>query len=446
MTPYDIILKKRKGLELSFDELEFFVNGFDKGDIFDYQMSAFLMAAFLNGLNSRETSYFTKTIQNTGTTLDLREIGDKIVDKHSTGGVGDKTTLVLVPLLGASGIKVAKISGRGLGHTGGTIDKLESIAGFCPFLSNEEFIENIKRSGVSIISQTEELAPVEKKIYALRDVTATVDSIPFIASSIMSKKLAAGTDIIALDVKVGKGAFMKTKNEAKALAQEMVNIGKNYNKDIFAVISDMDQPLGNTVGNALEIKETIETLKGNGPSDLTELCLILGSHTLFKTGIVSDIEEGKELLRLKMQNGEAIKKFRELILNQLKGVNRKNINFEEYLPSSEKVFCLASEEEGIISEIDALKLGKSAVLLGAGRKTKEDNIDRSVGLKLLKKRGDYVFKGDDLVKIYYNDSSVMLDLELIVDDIKKSYNIISSSQWEITNQAQKSPLVYDVIE
>ncbi len=438
MTPDEIILKKRQGRELSSEELDFIVGGFNNGEIPDYQMSAFLMAAFLQGLSSIETSHLTKAIVNTGKVLNLDEIKDVVVDKHSTGGVGDKTTLVLAPLLAACGIKVAKLSGRGLGHTGGTIDKLESFEGYKSNLSTNEFLSVIKDIGMSIISQTADLAPADKKIYALRDVTATVDSIPLIASSIMSKKLAAGTDIIALDIKVGKGAFMKEIKEAKKLAWEMIKIGETFDKKIIAVISDMNQPLGKTVGNALEVREALFTLSGKGPADLNELCLTIGSHILKSAKIVNEVSEGRELLYCKIKNGEALSKFEEFLFRQ--GVKTTNSK----LPESERCCYVTSNYEGYVSCLDSEIIGKSSVLLGAGRKNKEDDIDRSVGIELLKKRGDHVKIEEPLVKLHYNVGSLLENFNIIINNILSSYEIISEKNWQ-ENKKEDLPLIYDIL-
>ncbi|UMZ73923.1 thymidine phosphorylase [Natranaerofaba carboxydovora] len=440
MTPYDVIFKKRMGEKLSLEELDFIVNGYNKGTIPDYQMAAFLMAAFLKGLSSKETSDLTHAIIKTGTILNLDEVEGIVVDKHSTGGVGDKTSLVLAPLLSSCGLKVAKISGRGLGHTGGTIDKLESVSGFEANLTNDEFIRAINEVGMSIIGQTEKLAPADKKIYALRDVTATVDSIPLIASSIMSKKIAAGTDIIALDIKVGKGAFMKELDKAKELAKEMISIGKSFDKKVFAVISDMNQPLGNTIGNALEVKEAVQTLEGKGPLDLQELCLTIGSYILKEADKVKDVLEGRKILLTKLKEKEGLKKFEEFFLKQ--GVSYCSNIFE--LPESETYCYVKSNLEGYISWLDSETIGKASVLLGAGRRSKEDDIDPAVGIELLKKRGDFVAKEEPVFKIHYNTSSLLVDLETIQDRLVSSYEIISQDEWARKNK-EEIPLIYDIL-
>ena len=316
MRMYDVILKKRRGEELSKEEIDFFIQGFTKGEIPDYQASALLMSIFFNSMNKRETADFTMSMVHSGETLNLDKIQGIKVDKHSTGGVGDTTTILLAPMVASCGVPVAKMSGRGLGHTGGTIDKLESFKGFSVELSEEKFMENVNDIGIAVIGQTANLAPADKKLYALRDVTATVDNMPLIASSIMSKKIASGADGIVLDVKVGDGAFMKTPEDAKALAEEMVSIGKNVGRNTIAVISDMDQPLGYAIGNALEIKEAIDTLKGNGPKDLLELALTLGSNMLILANKVESFEEGKKLLLENIKNGKALEKLKEFVKAQ----------------------------------------------------------------------------------------------------------------------------------
>ncbi|KXS41941.1 MAG: pyrimidine-nucleoside phosphorylase, partial [Candidatus Frackibacter sp. T328-2] len=400
MRAYDIILKKREGNELSKEEIEYLIEAYTAGELPDYQLSAWAMAVFFKGMNERETADLTMTMANSGDTIDLSPIQGVKVDKHSTGGVGDTTTLVLAPLVAAAGAPVAKMSGRGLGHTGGTIDKLESIPDFNTSLSREQFINNVNDIKVAVAGQTGNLAPADKKLYALRDVTATVDSIPLIASSIMSKKIAAGADGIVLDVKVGDGAFMKDYEEAKRLAKTMVDIGKNVQRETIAVISDMNQPLGLAVGNALEVKEAIETLRGEGPVDLTALCLTLGSQMLRLSGVVKSVEAGREELEKVLTSGAGLKKLKEMITAQ--GGNPEVVDNYNLLPTAKQKIELKAEADGYIEEIAAEDVGIAAMLLGAGRKSKEDNIDMAVGVELAVKVGEEVSKGDKLALLHIN--------------------------------------------
>ena len=404
MTILEIIDKKRLNKELSREELDFAIKGYLDGSVKDYQMSSLLMAIVLNGMSEKEIVDLTDIMLHSGDIIDLSKIEGIIVDKHSTGGVGDKVTLVLGPLLASLGIKIAKMSGRGLGHTGGTIDKLESIEGFKVALEEKEFIKQVNDINIAIASQTGNLAPADKKIYALRDVTGTVESIPLIASSIMSKKIASGADIIMIDVKVGSGALMKNIEDAKKLATTMVKIGKSYKKPTICLITNMDEPLGYAVGNSLEVEEAIETLKGNGPSDLLEVVITLCSIII---GAVKKIPntEAKELLFKQLNNGEAYKKFEELVLAQGGKLDTLKI--------SDKVFSIKSDKAGYINKIDALKLGEIAKKIGAGRSNLEDKIDYEVGLKLTKKVGDYVELEEELVKVYlkYKDVSITEILE-----------------------------------
>lgn len=399
MTIIDIINKKRLNKELTREEISFAVNGYVKGEIKDYQMSSLLMAIVLNGMTDRETIDLTDIMINSGDVLNLKKIDGIIVDKHSTGGVGDKVTLVLGPLLASLGIKIAKMSGRGLGHTGGTIDKLESIKGFNTKISEEEFIEQVNKINIALVSQTANLVPADKKIYALRDVTGTVESIPLIASSIMSKKIASGADIIMLDVKVGNGALMKNIEDARELSHLMVKIGASYRKPTICLLTNMEEPLGYAIGNALEVKEAIETLQGNGPKDLLEVVMILCSIII---GAVKKIphNEAESLLFKQINNGKAYKKFEELVAAQGGDINEIKI--------SDKVFSIKSDKSGYINKIDALKLGEIAKKIGAGRNTLEDKIDYEVGLVLTKKVGDYVSKDDELVKVYLKDKDVSI--------------------------------------
>lgn len=399
MTIIEVIDKKRLKKELTREEIEFAIKGYLDGSIKDYQMSSLLMAIVLNGMTDSETISLTDVMLKSGDIIDLSEVEGIIVDKHSTGGVGDKVTLVLGPLLASLGIKIAKMSGRGLGHTGGTIDKLESINGFNVSIDQKQFIKQVNDINIAIVSQTGNLVPADKKIYALRDVTGTVESIPLIASSIMSKKIASGADIIMIDVKVGSGALMKNLEDAKKLASTMVKIGKAYKKPTICLITNMDEPLGYAIGNALEVEESINTLRGNGPSDLLEVVITLCSIII---GAVKKIpnSEAKDLLFKQLNNGEAYKKFEELVKAQ--GGNLKKLKL------SEKVFSIKSDRAGYINKIDALKLGELAKKIGAGRSTLEDKIYYEVGLVLTKKVGDYVDKEEELVKVYLRDKDISI--------------------------------------
>ncbi len=402
MRVYDTILKKRNGMELSTEEINHLIRGYMSGSVPDYQIAAFVMAVFFQGMTARETSDLTMAIVSSGEQVDLSGIAGIKVDKHSTGGVGDKTTLVLGPLVAAAGVPVAKMSGRGLGHTGGTIDKLESIPGFNTSLDRDVFIENVNRIGISIGGQTGNLAPADKKLYALRDVTATVDSIPLIASSVMSKKIAAGADAIVLDVKTGDGAFMKTLESAADLAKAMVEIGTRVGRQTVALITDMEQPLGNTVGNALEVREAVECLRGDGPPDLRELCLVLGSHMVYLAGKAASAEEAREQLEAFIDNGRGLEKFRELVENQ--GGDPSFIDNLSLLPQAGEKITVYSHRDGYISGIRAEQIGIAAMTLGAGRETKDSQIDHSVGIELMKKRGDKVNGGEPLAVICANNA------------------------------------------
>lgn len=401
MNFYDLIVKKRDGKELTKEEIEYLVKEYLENRIPDYQMSAFLMAIYFKGMTISETKYLTSAMIKSGKMLDLSSIPGIKVDKHSTGGVGDTTTLVLAPLVASAGVPVTKMSGRGLGHTGGTIDKLEAIEGFKTELSIEEFIKVVKKIGVSIVSPSSNLAPADKKLYALRDVTGTVNSIPLIVSSIMSKKIAAGADAIVLEVTTGSGAFMKKYKDALKLAKIMVNIGLELKKETIAIITNMEEPLGLAVGNSLEVKEAIAALKDKGPEDLRELCLELGSHMLKLGGVVDTVQEGKNKLIKNLSEGKALEKFREMIVAQ--GGNPKVIENPDLLPLAKKCYKIRAKEFGYIQRIDARLVGESAMLLGAGREKKGSPIDLSVGLVLKKKIGDRVEKNDELVEIYYNE-------------------------------------------
>ena len=402
MRMYDIIMKKRNGGELSKEEIDFFIGGYTKGEIPDYQVSALMMAIYFRKMTEAETLALTMAMADSGDRLDLSGIRGVKVDKHSTGGVGDKTSLALAPMVAACGIPVAKMSGRGLGHTGGTIDKLESFPGFTTALTTERFIDNVNRIGIAIMGQTADLAPADKKLYALRDVTATVDNLSLIASSIMSKKLAAGADAIVLDVKTGSGAFMKQEAEAKALAEEMVKIGKNAGRRTVAVISDMDQPLGFAVGNAPEVRAAIETPRGNGPEDFLELCLTLGSQMLMAGGKAESAREAEEMLRAVIADGSALGKLAEFV--EAQGGDGSAVYHPELLPQAAIQEPVAAPESGYLSRIVCDEVGICSLILGGGRETKESEIDLSVGLVLCKKVGDYVEAGEPLAVIHANDA------------------------------------------
>lgn len=401
MRMYDIIRKKRDGGELTKEEIRFFISGYTAGEIPDYQVSALMMAIYFQGMTEAETCELTLAMAQSGELLELSGIHGIKVDKHSTGGVGDKTSLALTPMVAACGIPVAKMSGRGLGHTGGTIDKLESFPGFSTALTTERFIENVNRIGIAIMGQTAELAPADKKLYALRDVTATVDNMSLIASSIMSKKLAAGADAIVLDVKTGSGAFMKAEADAEALAREMVAIGKNAGRRTIAVISDMDQPLGFAVGNALEVKEAIDTLNGRGPSDFTGLCLTLGSYMLMAGGKADTPAEARGMLERVIADGSALCKLAEFV--EAQGGDGSYVYYPEKFPQAAFRQEIRAERDGFVSHIACDEVGVCSMILGGGRETKESVIDLSVGIVLQKKVGDSVRKGDVLAVLHAND-------------------------------------------
>ncbi|MFP4697473.1 MAG: pyrimidine-nucleoside phosphorylase [Eubacteriales bacterium] len=407
MRMYDLIMKKRNGETLAKEEINYIIQGYTNGSIPDYQVSALLMAIYFQGMSEEETVALTMAMVESGEQLDLSAIKGIKADKHSTGGVGDKTSLVLGPMIASLNIPIAKMSGRGLGHTGGTIDKLESIEGFTTSLTSEEFINNVNSIKIAIAGQTSNLAPADKKLYALRDVTATVDNLSLIASSIMSKKIASGSDIIVLDVKTGSGAFMKSEEDAFMLAKEMVKIGYGVGRKTYAVISDMNQPLGQAVGNVLEVKEAISTLEGQGPNDLVELCLTLGSLILKGVGDVKTIEEGRDLLEETIKNGKAMSKFKQFVEAQ-KG-NLSMIDNKELLPKAKFREPIISIKSGVIKEIDADEIGVATLILGGGRETKESKIDLSVGFLLNKKIGDAVKEGESLGTIYANDRDKLLE-------------------------------------
>lgn len=416
MRMVDLIEKKRDGQELSTEEIKFVITGYTTGDIADYQMSAFLMAVYFQNMTERERADLTLAMAESGDQIDLSAIDGIKVDKHSTGGVGDTTTLVLGPLVAACGVPVAKMSGRGLGHTGGTIDKLEAIDGFHVELSTEDFIKQVNDHKLAVIGQSGNLTPADKKMYALRDVTGTVNSIPLIASSIMSKKIAAGADAIVLDVKTGEGAFMKTPEDAKELAHAMVGIGNATGRKTMAIISDMSQPLGFAIGNALEVKEAIETLQGKGPEDLTELCMVLGSQMVVVGGKAETLEEARVMLEQVIENGQALDIFKQFIKDQ--GGNPAVVDDVTLLPQAEFVTEVHSKEEGYISFMEADEIGTAAMVLGAGRATKESEIDLAVGIVLHKKVGDFVKAGESIATIYSNTKEVAECSKMIYNSIE----------------------------
>ena len=419
MRMYDLILKKRQGKPLTKDEIQWMIREYTDGKIPDYQMSALLMAICFQGLDKEETYELTMAMARSGEMLDLSQIQGIKVDKHSTGGVGDKTSLVLTPIVASLGIPVAKMSGRGLGHTGGTIDKLESIPGFSTQLEDDAFEEQVNSIGISIMGQTKDLAPADKLLYALRDVTATVDQISLIASSIMSKKLAAGADAILLDVKTGSGAFMKEESDAIQLAKEMVEIGKSAGRKMTAVITNMDEPLGMAVGNILEVKEAIDTLKGNGPDDFVELIETLASHMLILGGAAKDFDDGLMRVRESIQSGKALDKFKQFVAAQ--GGDTKYIDHPELFEQADIIEEIRSEQDGFVGSIDAQEMGICSLILGGGRETKESVIDPTVGLVFSKKVTDPVKKGDVLATIYGNDEEKVKQAVL---HFKGNYHII----------------------
>ena len=405
MRMYDLILKKKQGGELSTDEIRYMIEGFTEGSIPDYQMSAMTMAICFLGMTPRETVDLTLAMRDSGDVLDLSGIKGVKVDKHSTGGVGDKTSLALTPIIAALGVPVAKMSGRGLGHTGGTIDKLECFDGFTTALSEEQFAGNVNTIGIAIAGQTANLAPADKKLYALRDVTATVDQMSLIASSIMSKKLASGSDAIVLDVKTGNGAFMKKLEDSRALAKEMVSIGTMAGKKTVAVITDMDQPLGRAVGNSLEVREAIDTLRGEGPADFKEVVFALGSQMLMLAGRAADEKEARALMEGVIEDGSALDKFAQFVRAQ--GGDAAPVYDTSLLPVAGKTLEVTAKESGYVHRILAEDIGIACMTLGGGRETKESAIDLSVGIILEKKNGDAVSDGEVLATIYGNDDAKM---------------------------------------
>ncbi|MBP1988957.1 pyrimidine-nucleoside phosphorylase [Paenibacillus eucommiae] len=412
MRMVDLIQKKKSGSSLNKEEIEFIVNGYTAGDIPDYQMSAFLMAIHWKGMTDEETSYLTLSMAHSGDVIDLSAIEGIKVDKHSTGGVGDKISLIVAPIAAYFGVPIAKMSGRGLGHTGGTIDKLESIPGFRVELSKEEFISAVNLHKIAIVGQSGNLAPADKKMYALRDVTATVDSIPLIASSIMSKKIASGADAIVLDVKIGSGAFMKSQEDARALAATMVNIGKNVQLNTIALITGMEQPLGREIGNAGEIRESIDVLRGQGDADLTEVAISVAAYMVMLGGKFTHIEEARAAVEKVVRSGDAIETFKSFIASQ--GGDPMVVDHPELLPSAAFHIDVVSQVEGYLTEIDAEQMGIAAMLLGAGRARKEDPIDYGVGITLNKKIGDTAAIGESLCTLHANREDVQSVIELVL--------------------------------
>lgn len=433
MRMVDIIIKKRDGHALSKEEIHFFIKGYVDGSIPDYQVSALLMAILDHNMNMDEIVTLTDEMLHSGDVMDLSAIKGHKVDKHSTGGVGDKTSLVLGPLVASRGAKLAKMSGRGLGHTGGTLDKMESIPGMRISVSNEHFIRQVNEIGIAIVGQTGLLVPADKKLYALRDVTGTVESLPLIASSIMSKKLASGSDSILLDVKFGKGAFMKTLDDARKLAETMVSIGNNLGRDTRAILTDMDQPLGHAVGNALEVKEAIETLKGHGPKDLVELCLEAGAIMLEQAGVYQDHDEAIKALKESLANGDAFNKLKEMI--DWQGGDVSYIEHPEKFPLAKHIVEVKADKDGYVRRIDALMIGESAMRLGAGRAKIEDTIDMSAGIVLNKKIGDKVKKDETLCFVHTNIDK----FDDILKDIKEAFIIDK-------NEVKTPPIIHEYIK
>lgn len=429
----DIIIKKRDGHALSKEEIHFFIKGYVDGSIPDYQVSALLMAILDHDMNMEEIVTLTDEMLHSGDVMDLSAIKGHKVDKHSTGGVGDKTSLVLGPLVASRGAKLAKMSGRGLGHTGGTLDKMESIPGMRISVSNEHFIRQVNEIGIAIVGQTGLLVPADKKLYALRDVTGTVESLPLIASSIMSKKLASGSDSILLDVKFGKGAFMKTLDDARKLARTMVSIGNNLGRDTRAILTDMDQPLGHAVGNALEVKEAIDTLKGHGPKDLVELCLEAGAIMLEQAGVYNNHDEAINALKESLENGDAFNKLKEMI--EWQGGDVSYIEHPEKFPLAKHIVEVKADKAGYVRRIDALMIGESAMRLGAGRAKIEDTIDMSAGIVLNKKIGDKVKKDETLCYVHTNID----EFDDILKDIKEAFIVDE-------NEVKVPPIIHEYIK
>lgn len=432
MRMVDVIVKKRDGKVLSKEEISFFVKGYVNGTIPDYQVSALAMAILFRGMNKEEITILTDLMMHSGDIIDLSSIKGVKADKHSTGGVGDKTSLVLGPMVAACGVKIAKMSGRGLGHTGGTLDKMEAIPGMKIAIPEQQFIKQVNEVGLAIVGQTGHLVPADKKLYSLRDVTGTVESIPLIASSVMSKKLASGSDTILLDVKFGSGAFMKDLASARELARTMVDIGDGLGRDTRAILTDMEQPLGLAVGNALEVKEAIATLSGKGPHDLVELCLEAGAIMLEQAKVVTDLAKGRKMLERVIDDGSALRKLREMV--QAQGGDANYIDHPERFPLSKNIIEIHSEKDGYVRRIEALEIGESAMRLGAGRETYDDVIDMSAGIVLNKKVGDRVKKGDVLCVVHTNKD----DYGAILQDILHSFKLE-------TDKVEPLPIVHDYI-
>lgn len=433
MRTVDLIIKKKEGLSLTKKEIHFLIDGYVKENIPDYQISALLMAICFNGLNKEEQVHLTEEMLFSGDQIDLSSIDGVCVDKHSTGGVGDKTTLVFAPIVAACGLKIAKMSGRGLGHTGGTLDKLEAIPNFSINLSGDDFLKQVNDISISVIGQTANITPADKKIYALRDVTGTVESIGLIASSIMSKKLASGAKSILLDVKVGNGAFMKNVEEARRLARAMVNIGNSFGRKTVAILTNMEEPLGNMVGNSLEVIEAIETLKGNGPKQFETLCYELASQMLIMNNICETKEEAIKIIKDKIDNFEALNKFKQMIAYQ--GGNPDVINKYEIMPIAKRKVEVKSIKSGYVKTLEALKIGVSAMLLGSGRENKDDTIDLGVGIELKKKVGDYVEEGETLAILYSNEKNE-----------QEAYNKVIESYTLVNEKVEIKPLIIDIVK
>lgn len=433
MRMVDLIKKKRDGGELSKEEIDFIISGYTADTIPDYQMSALAMAIYFQGMTPSERSHLTLAMARSGDQVDLSAIEGVKVDKHSTGGVGDTTSLVLAPLVASVGVPVAKMSGRGLGHTGGTIDKLEAVPGFQVEITNRQFIDLVNQNKVALVGQSGNLTPADKRFYGLRDVTATVESIPLIASSIMSKKIAAGADAIVLDVKTGSGAFMKDLSGAKELAQAMVDIGNSVGRRTMAVISDMSQPLGYAVGNALEVQEAIDTLKGAGPADLQELCLVLGSYMVYLAGMADNPQQARNNLEHSLASGQALQKFKSFLAAQ--GGDAGVVDDPSRLPQAKYQIAVPATQTGVVSAIQAEEIGVAAMLLGAGRATKESIIDLAVGIVLHKKIGDQVKAGQPLATVHSNQQQV----ETILQRIQQAYTIT-------TQPVAPPPLIHHIIE
>jgi len=432
MRAQDIIVKKRDGFPLSKEEIDFFIQEFTRGEIPDYQAAAWLMAVYLQGMSKEETIYLTKAMARSGRMLDLKGVAPFVVDKHSTGGVGDKTTLVVAPLVSACGVPVAKISGRGLGFSGGTLDKLESFAGFTSQLDVDRFLSNLARYAIVVAGQTEELAPADGMLYALRDVTATVGCISLIASSIMSKKLAAGADGIVLDVKVGRGAFMKTAEEAVRLAEAMVEIGEGVGRRVSAVISDMSQPLGFAVGNALEVKEAIDTLQGSGPPDFWDHCLVIATQMLMLTGSYDEVR-AQEALGVALRSGRGLEKFKDLVVAQ--GGDPAPIDDPMLLPQAPIQYAVTAPRCGYIAALDAQEVGMAAMRLGAGRAKKGEPIDHAVGIVLHRKIGDHVEEGEEVLTVHARSEEAAREAES---------RLLGAYLWS-EEPVEPPPLIYRVI-